>query len=99
MIPFYTEAIEGELLSYEALQAKQQKAAQYASEPERFTLLFIEMEVKADHGNQWVVYSDDEWSCSCDFFKAHSTCSHVMAVGCVLMPIPVAQPRGNVEDT
>ena len=96
MVPFCTEEIEGELLSDEALQAKQQKAEKYASEPERFTPVFVEMEVKADHGNACVMYSDDEWSCSCGFFNAYRTCSHVMAVGLVLKPIPVVQPRGNV---
>ena len=86
-------------MSEEALQGKQKKAAEYASAPGRFTLLFVEMEVKADQGNALVMYSDDEWSCTCDFFKKQGTCDHVMAVGRVLMPVPIAQPRGNLEDT
>ncbi len=99
MVPFATYEIEGDLLSDEALQVKQEKAAEYASAPGRFTLLFVEMEVKADQGNALVMYSDDEWSCSCDFFNAHRTCEHVMAVGRVLKPVPIVQPRGNLEDT
>ena len=99
MVPFATSEIEGELLSDEALQAKQKEAAKYASEPGRFTPLFVEMEVKADYGNALVMYSDDEWSCSCDFFNAYRTCDHVMAIGRVLKPVPIAQPRGNLEDT
>jgi hypothetical protein len=99
MIPFAIREIEGELLSDEALQAEQAKAEKYASAPERFTLFFIEMEVKAEHGNRLVTYSDDgEWTCVCDFFQQHQMCSHVMAVGRVLQHLPITQPRGNVED-
>src|SRR5436305_222313 len=96
MIPFNTEEKEGELLSDEALQEKQKEAEQYANAPERFTLLFVEIEVKTDHGNALVMYSDDTWSC--DFFNAHGTCGDVMTVGRVLQPIPMTQPRGNVDD-
>ena len=99
MAPFSIFEIEGEILSDEVLQAEQRKAKKYANTPERFAPIFVEMEVEADHGNACVMYSDDEWSCSCDFFNAHRTCSHVMAVGRVMRPVPVVQPRGNVKDT
>ncbi len=95
-----SEEIEGEILSDEALQAKQKKAEMYASQPERITPLSLEFEVKAEHGNRLVTYSDDgEWTCVCDFFQQHQTCSHVMAVGRVLKHLPITQPRGNLEET
>ena len=94
-----TEEMEGEPLTDEALQAKQAKAEKYASEPERVVPLSLEFAMKSTHGNRLITYDDDTWSCSCDFFQAHETCSHVMAVGRILKRFPIVQPRGNVEDT
>jgi hypothetical protein len=86
-------------LGDDELEQKQKEAAKYASEPGRFTLLFAEMEMKADHGNALIMYSDGDWSCSCDFFNTQRTCEHVMAGGRLLKPVPIVQPRGNLEDT
>ena len=97
MVPATSE-IGGELLSDEALQAKQAKAEKYASEPERVTPLSLEFEMESTHGNRLITYDDGKWSCSCDFFLKHETCSHVMAVGRILKALPIVQPRGNVED-
>ena len=94
MVSFFIEELESDV----ELQFKQARAERYASEPDRFSLLFMEMEVKADHGNKLVMYSDDgDWSCTCDFFQQERTCSHVMAVGLVLEFLNIVQPRGNVE--
>jgi SWIM zinc finger len=86
-------------VSDDALQKKQTKAQGYVSEPEWFTIFFVEMEVRAEDGNQLVLYGNEDWSCSCDFFREQKTCDHVMAVGRVLKALTITQPRGNVEKT
>jgi len=84
----------------EALKPEQVKAEEYASKPERFTFHFVEVEVRGESGSHLVLYGDKNGSCECDFFKEHETCSHVMAVGRVLKPLALAQPRGNdIEET
>jgi len=96
MIPC-TEEIEP--LGDEELERKQAKAEAYASEPGRFTLFSLELEMKSTHGNRLITYDDGKWSCSCDFFLKYETCSHVMATGRILKLLPIVQPRGNMEDT
>jgi SWIM zinc finger len=95
-----SEAMEIEQLKGEEIEQKQKKAEEYASQLERFTLFFMEIQVKAEDGNQLVMYSDDgDWDCSCNFFKKNGTCDHAMAVGRVFKAVPIVQPRGNSKDT
>src|SRR5947199_10233086 len=69
-----TEEIEP--LGDEELEQKQAKAEAYASEPERFLLFSLELELRAEHGNRLITYDDGTWSCLCDFFILHETCCH-----------------------
>ncbi len=62
------------------VEKKRQKAATYASQPERFALLAIEVELTSNHGVRRVAYADGAWSCSCEFYRDRRTCSHIMAV-------------------
>jgi excisionase family DNA binding protein len=59
-----------------AMQAKQQKAQQYANEPGRFTLLNMQIEVKGDNGNVVVEYRGKKWDCSC---AEQAPCVHILA--------------------
>jgi hypothetical protein len=95
MIPC-TEEIA--ILGDEALKRMQEKAETYAAQPKRVTPFCFEFEMASTHGNRLVTYDDDKWECSCDVFKVHETCSHVMAVGRILKRLSIIQPRGNVED-
>ena len=68
----------------ELIEGKQVKAERYASDPERFMLFCLELEIRADHGNQLVMYNEGDWSCTCAFFDEWRTCSHVRATSLLL---------------
>jgi hypothetical protein len=55
-----------------------------ASDPSRFTLFSLELEMKSSHGNRLVTYCDGGWWCSCAFFEDWGRCSHTMAVKLLL---------------
>jgi hypothetical protein len=59
-----------------ALRAKQIKAQQYANEPGRFTLLNMQIEVKAEDGNHVVEFRGEKWDCTC---VEQLPCVHVIA--------------------
>jgi hypothetical protein len=63
----------------ELLERKQAKAEKYASEPERFTLFSLELEMKSTHGNRLILYGNGQLSCNCEFFEEWGRCSHSMA--------------------
>jgi hypothetical protein len=79
------------------IREAQAKAEEYASQPERFTLLSLELEVRADYGNQLVIYNDGDWSCTCAFFEEWRTCRHVRATSLLLkdsfFPLPGEQSQ------
>ncbi|TDD32001.1 hypothetical protein E1287_24330 [Actinomadura sp. KC06] len=63
-----------------AIAAKRRKARKYTREPERVMLLEIKMTMRSEHAEREISFSDDVWSCTCDFYTTRRTCSHVMAV-------------------
>ena len=89
---------EREPLGDDALKREQEKAEEYASQPDRIALFSMELEMKSTHDNRLILYNDGEWDCTCDFFQAYATCSHVMAMGRILKRLLIVQPRGNLED-
>jgi hypothetical protein len=67
-----------------AVREKGQKANRYAREPDRFALATFEVTMKSDHGERSITYDRGTWSCTCEFFAANRTCSHVMALDEIL---------------
>jgi len=63
----------------EALTKEQQKAAQYTTEPERFVIRALKIEMQSEHGTHTLLYVGGQWKCDCPFFKEWQTCSHTMA--------------------
>jgi len=61
------------------IQAKIEKAETYLKTPEIFCVQGHEITVHSKHGPRTIVFKNDFPVCNCDFFKAHGTCSHVMA--------------------
>jgi hypothetical protein len=82
-------------LEDKALKEKQAKADGYVSEPERFRVISLELEMRSKHGIRLISYEDGEWNCTCDFFRERGTCSHTMAAGRLLKDFPLPQPLGN----
>jgi len=68
----------------EALEVKRRKAERYAKEPGRFCLESLSAAMQSEHGDRLITFGHGEWSCSCDFFVLHNTCSHVMALDILL---------------
>jgi hypothetical protein len=67
-----------------AMQAKQVKAGGYAAQPERFTLLNTQIELKLDGGYYVVECRGRLWDCTCGKHHEISPCEHVLAVKQVL---------------
>jgi hypothetical protein len=85
----------------EALAKKRQKAAQYADEPERFSVCAIKIEMQSEHGIRTLFYVGGQWKCDCPFFKEWQTCSHAMAVEQLpmLQSLPMKYPLGSLVGT
>ncbi len=72
-----------------ALQAKQRKAEQYALQPERFTLLCLQMEVRLDdHHYAIVECRGQRWDCTCDDCNELNSCEHILAVQSLVAGMP-----------
>ena len=66
------------------LNAKREKAKQYAQEPERFTFMELSIEMESTHDTRHIWFLDGHWTCTCDFFQKANTCSHIMALQTML---------------
>ncbi|TYK44589.1 SWIM zinc finger family protein [Actinomadura decatromicini] len=63
-----------------AIVAKRKKAHRYTKEPGRVTLREFRVTMQSEHAQREVSFSNEIWSCTCDFYAMRKTCSHVMAV-------------------
>jgi nuclear transport factor 2 (NTF2) superfamily protein len=63
-----------------AMIGKIEKAVRYASEPERITFHHFTLDFKGDNSSYVITYSSEGWDCTCDGFRAHGICPHIMAV-------------------
>jgi hypothetical protein len=81
----------------EKLQKKRERAKKYASEPERFTIRAIALEMRSEHGVRLITYDDEGWHCTCNFFQEHGTCSHTMAAERLLTSLGNGEERGGAE--
>lgn len=62
------------------LLKKIEKAREYISDPERFTIQGSLAELKSEHGVRKLVYIGGKWKCDCNFYGQYDICSHVIAV-------------------
>lgn len=58
---------------------KVEKAKKYLSEPQRFSRKDSKIELQSEHGIRNMSFINDEWNCSCDFYKEYGICSHAIA--------------------
>jgi hypothetical protein len=79
----------------EALQEEREKAKRYASEPDRFKVLAIALEMASDQGKCLITYDDLGWGCTCLFFQEQITCSHIMEVQQLLKNFSPPEARGD----
>lgn len=62
------------------LDKKRAKAKIYATEPERFTVENLTIQMESTHDIRFIRFDSGKWTCTCDFFKEQNTCSHLMAI-------------------
>jgi hypothetical protein len=63
------------------------KARLYAEEPERIHILNLDVEMQGDDRLHRVTFTEDDWSCDCEYFRSHRICAHSMALERVLAPM------------
>lgn len=63
---------------------KIEKARRYAQERDRMRFTALSVDFHGENGDHKVSFSDEKWSCSCDFFAGYGACAHTMALERVL---------------
>jgi hypothetical protein len=81
------------------LRQKQEKAIAYATQPERFDVLSMTLQMRSKHGLRRISYGHGSWHCTCDFFQERNTCSHIMAIQHLLEPLSLEHAPGNSYDS
>ncbi len=59
---------------------KIQKAKMYAEQPERIRFESFLVTFEGTNNNHQVMLKNENWNCTCDFFKTRGVCSHTMAL-------------------
>ncbi len=82
-----------------SLIGKIQKAIRYAEEPERVTVNELRSTFRGGNGNYHVAYSHKQgWSCTCEFSRSWSYCSHTIAMEKLLTPMVEIAAAPTVEE-
>lgn len=63
---------------------KIEKAKRYAEERDRIHFEAFTVSFNGENNPHTVHFSDNTWSCDCDFFGARGVCSHTMALERIL---------------
>lgn len=63
-----------------SLIGKIEKARRYSAEPDRVKFSDFTINFHGEHADYTLIYRDNRWHCSCDFFERWGLCSHTMAV-------------------
>jgi uncharacterized Zn finger protein len=86
---------DGEEQRQEAQQEEKEEAERYASQPERFRMLAVALEIMSDQGVCLITYDDLGWGCSCPPSQEQLTCIHIMAVQQLLKNFSLPQALGD----
>ncbi len=78
------------------MASKIYKARQYAEQPDRIHFESLRARIDGNNNPHDVEFRDGEWACDCDYFRNHSTCSHVMALDRVLGVMAPGEPQSHV---
>ncbi len=87
-----------ELGAQSAIISQIEKAKKYASEPKRVRFHSFTASFSGDNHTHTVRYEEGKWECTCNFYKSHGWCSHIIAMERILgvMVAPAeraAEPR------
>jgi len=74
---------------------KIEKAHRYEQEPERVQIKNLEADFQGEHDTYHIKLASNHWSCSCSFYSAYGTCSHVMAAQLILAPMLSLESRSE----
>jgi hypothetical protein len=78
------------------LIGKIEKARHYAQEPQRFTIDALHTSFHGGNHEHTIILKQSEWSCDCEAFHRHLTCTHVMALQKLLLPMLSEEARVDV---
>jgi hypothetical protein len=65
---------------HSSLIGKIEKARRYALEPHRVTIGQLSATFRGENDEHVVAYSNERWTCTCEFFAGWSVCCHTMAM-------------------
>jgi hypothetical protein len=80
-----------------SLIGKIEKAHRYAQEPERITFNELSVVFRGANDDHNVCYSENQWSCTCNFFRDRGFCAHTMALEKVLGRMLPDEARTNFD--
>ncbi|MCL2281044.1 MAG: hypothetical protein FWC25_00070 [Dehalococcoidia bacterium] len=80
-----------------SLIGKIEKAHRYAQETDRITFNEFSVIFRGTNDNHTVCYSDQQWSCTCNFFHDRGLCAHTMALEKVLGKMLPVEARTNFD--
>lgn len=70
------------------IDRKKEKAFKYSNEINRFKIENFEVLMNSEHDTRTIKYTNENgYSCTCDFYKNHKICSHIMAIQEILKKI------------
>ncbi|MCS6872040.1 MAG: SWIM zinc finger family protein [Anaerolineae bacterium] len=73
-----------EIGAQSAIISQVEKAKKYTDEPQRVRFHSFTVSFSGDNHTHTVRYEDGKWECTCNFFKSHGWCSHVIAIERIL---------------
>ena len=60
--------------------SKLELSKKYAGEPERFTAEDGKIILRSTHDTRIITKDEEGYHCTCDYYRDHGTCSHIMAL-------------------
>ena len=80
-----------------SLISKIEKAHRYAGERDRITVRDCSVDFRGEHGTYTTGFKENDWHCTCNFFKDWETCSHVMAMQKILGDMLPEEARSSFD--
>ena len=78
------------------LIGKIEKARHYAQEPQRFTIDSLRATFQGGNHDHMLILRNGDWECDCVACQRHHTCTHIMALQKMLMPMLSEAARVDV---
>lgn len=84
MVPSVPATESREAGAQSAIISQIEKAKKYTLEPSRVKFHSLTANFSGENHTHTVHYEEGKWECTCNFYKSHKWCSHVIAVERIL---------------